>query len=332
VFNCIGLDISKKLIAVHIPINKADIEIENSLKGIKGLYSKLKKLYKKELQDLVFIFEPTGNYSYALTKFCNEKSVKCFLVNPKQYYNFSRALGLRNKTDLLDAQVLSKAIVIAKDKDIKIPLIDTVVEELKELISYYKFTSKNSNQLINQLEAITAKDSNKYMVSDLKNSIKASKIKEQEIINRIKNIIESDEKLFKGYNNIKSLYGIGAIGAIVLLHLFIKYPKANQKQIISLCGLDPIQRSSGTSVNKKARISKAGARVYRGSLFMGVLTAIRYDENFKTFFERLKGKGKHTTAAQVAVMRKMIIIAFSLYKNDVQYDKDFYAKACGVQE
>ena len=122
-FNCIGLDISKKLIAVHIPLNKADIEIENSLKGIKGLYSKLKKLYKKDFDEIVYIFEPTGNYSYLLTKFCNEKSIKCFLVNPKQYYNFSKALGLRNKTDLLDAQVLSQAIVIAKDKNIKVPFM-----------------------------------------------------------------------------------------------------------------------------------------------------------------------------------------------------------------
>jgi len=65
---------------------------------------------------------------------------------------------------------------------------------------------------------------------------------------------------------------------------------------------------------------------------MGVLTAIRYDDNFKAFFERLKEKGKHTTAAQVAVMRKMIIIAHSLYKNDVNYDKEIYSKACGVKE
>lgn len=35
-FNCIGMDISKKLIAVHIPINKVDIEIENSIKSIKA--------------------------------------------------------------------------------------------------------------------------------------------------------------------------------------------------------------------------------------------------------------------------------------------------------
>ena len=172
------------------------------------------------------------------------------------------------------------------------------------------------------------KDGSKYMINDLKKSLKVSKNKEIEILTKIKDIINSDEKLLKGYNNIKSLSGIGEVGAIVLLHLFIKYPKANQRQIVSLSGLDPIEKTSGTSVHKKSKISKAGSRVYRGSLFMGVLTAIRYDDNFKLFFERLKAKGKHTTAVQIAVMKKMIIIAHSLYKNDKKYDSEFYKKSC----
>jgi len=54
---------------------------------------------------------------------------------------------------------------------------------------------------------------------------------------------------------------------------------------------------------------------------MGVMTAIRYDDNFKAFFERLKVKGKHTTQAQIAVMRKIMIVAHSLYKNKQQYVK-----------
>ena len=54
---------------------------------------------------------------------------------------------------------------------------------------------------------------------------------------------------------------------------------------------------------------------------MGVMTAIRYDENFKVFYDRLKANGKHTTQAQIAVMRKMILVAHSLYKNDTQYIK-----------
>ncbi len=40
----IGLDISKSTVNVHIPITSLDIEIENSLKSFKELYSKLKKL------------------------------------------------------------------------------------------------------------------------------------------------------------------------------------------------------------------------------------------------------------------------------------------------
>ena len=60
------------------------------------------------------------------------------------------------------------------------------------------------------------------------------------------------------------------------------------------------------------------------------MSAIRYDENFKLFFDRLISKGKHTTAVQTAVMRKMIIIAHSLYKNNKRYDKGIYKKAMGI--
>ena len=54
---------------------------------------------------------------------------------------------------------------------------------------------------------------------------------------------------------------------------------------------------------------------------MGVMTAVRCDENFKAFYTGLKAKGKHTTQAQIAVMRKMIIVAHSLYRNDKKYIK-----------
>ena len=72
----IGLDISKSLISVYIPINDLSIEIENSLKGLIKLVSKLKKLYKKEFEQLVFVYEPTGSYSNLLKKFDTKKRIK----------------------------------------------------------------------------------------------------------------------------------------------------------------------------------------------------------------------------------------------------------------
>ena len=56
---------------------------------------------------------------------------------------------------------------------------------------------------------------------------------------------------------------------------------------------------------------------------MSVFTAIQYDKHFKAFYDRLKTNGKHTTSAQIAVMRKIILTAHSLYKNNRKYDEDF---------
>ena len=120
--------------------------------------------------------------------------------------------------------------------------------------------------------------------------------------------------------------GIGQIGAISLLHLFLKYPEANQRQITSLTGLNPVYRQSGSSIQSLYRISKSGAKMYRGSLFMAAMTAIRYDANLRAFYERLKANGKHTTQAQIAVMRKLVITAHSLYKNNRKYDAGFNIK------
>ncbi len=326
-YNSIGLDISKRLIAVHIPINNTDIEINNNITGMRKLISKLKKLYKKEYEDLVFIYEPTGSYSSILTKFCNNKNIKCFIINPSQFSNHAKALGQRVKSDKLDAQVLSKAIHLARKGEIKVPVYNEVVEEIKELMGYYKFTTKQRVQNSNHLEALKAKDGSKYAIKDLEKNIKYLKEKESEIIYKIKIIIAADDELLQGYNNITSITGIADIGGIALLHLFIKYPNANQRQITSLAGLDPIDKSSGTSIQSKSKISKAGSVLYRGSIFLGAMSAIRYDDNFKIFFDRLISKGKHTTCVQTAVMRKMIIIAHSLYKNNKRYDKDVYKKA-----
>ena len=87
--------------------------------------------------------------------------------------------------------------------------------------------------------------------------------------------------------------------------------------------MNPIYRQSGTSIQSGYRIAKTGTSLYRSVLFMSVFSAVRHDKNFKAFYERLKDNGKHTTSAQIAVMRKIILTAHSLYKNNREYDEDF---------
>lgn len=318
-YNCIGIDVSKASLNIHICKTSKDLKVKNNIVDLKKLYSKLKKIYKKELQDIVFIFEPTGSYSELLRKFCADKAIQCFIINPKQFSNYAKALGVEVKNDEVDAKVLAQAIVLAKAHQIKIPTYDVDVEQIKELMSFYKFTTKQTTQLKNHLESLESKDGDSFSIKELKKSIKLSKIKEKTIISKVQEIIDVNPTYKKAFKNITSITGVGQIGGIALLHLFLKYPEANQRQITSLTGLNPTYRQSGSSLQSLYKISKSSSVFYRGALFMGAMTAIRYDKKFKDFYERLKSNGKHTTQAQIAVMRKMIIVAHSIYKNDENY-------------
>lgn len=322
VFNCIGLDISKSSINIHIQKTNQDLQIDNTLKAIMGFYSKLKKIYKQDIENIIFIFEPTGSYSELLRKFCANKDIKCFIINPKQFSSYAKALGVDVKNDKMDAKVLSLAITLAKPHQIKVPIYDVHVEQIKELMSFYKFTIKQTSQLRCHLESLVSKDGDSFAIKEIKKSIKTSKEREEKIITQVHKLIKDNPIYKKAYENITSISGIGQIGGIALLHLFLKYPEANQRQLTSLTGLNPIYRQSGSSLQSRYKISKSGSVFYRGALFMGVMTAVRYDQKFKAFYERLKTNGKQTTQAQIAVMRKMILVAHSLYKNETQYIKE----------
>ena len=321
--NCIGIDVSKATINVHISKNSQDLVLENSIKGFRSLLSKLKKIYKKEIEDIIFIFEPTGSYSEALRKYCADKEIKCFIINPKQFSNYAKALGVEVKNDIEDARVLSKAFHLAKHGQVKVPVFNEDVEQIKELMSFYRFTKKQTTQQKNHLEALTSKYGDKFSIKELKKSIEESKKKELRIIEQVQTLIDSTDEYRIAYENITSIKGVGQIAGIVLLHLFLKYPDANQRQITSLTGLNPIYRQSGSSIQSGYKISKTGTSIYRSVLFMSVLTAVQHDENFKSFYERLKANGKHTTSAQIAVMRKIILTAHSLYKNNEKYNENF---------
>lgn len=62
----IGIDVAKATLQIYISKSDSDIEIKNSINGLKKLYSKLKRQYKKELNTIVFVYESTGAYSTIL--------------------------------------------------------------------------------------------------------------------------------------------------------------------------------------------------------------------------------------------------------------------------
>ena len=331
-YKFIGIDVSKSTLQVYIEIKNENISISNTKKSITALYSKLKKYYKKEYKNLVFIYEPTGPYSSLLKHFCAQKNILSYVVNPRQSSNFAKALDNRSKSDIIDAKMLYDFRVMAKLEDIKVPEIDETQETLGEMLSYYKLLQKQRTGFSNHLESLESKEGNSFIIKQLNKEVTQLKEQEKKVIEQMKQLIKSDKTLSKKFENIKTIKGIGDLSSIALVHLFITYPQTNRQQLTALIGLDSIEQTSGTSINRKSRISKKGSAIYRSILFMPVLCAVRTNRYMKSFYDRLKENGKHSTVAQIAVMKKMILIAHSLYKNNKNFDNTLYERRVSWNE
>jgi len=73
-------------------------------------------------------------------------------------------------------------------------------------------------------------------------------------------------------------------------------------------GLDPREHQSGSSVNKKPRLSKAGNRYLRIAFYMPALSATSHDPNVRAYYHYLIAiRGLKALQALCAVMRKLLL-------------------------
>src|SRR5271157_4439565 len=77
----------------------------------------------------------------------------------------------------------------------------------------------------------------------------------------------------------------------ILAELAVLSEHLDVRQYVASAGLDPREYTSGTSVDKKARISKAGNAHLRRALYMPALVAIRHQPHLRGFYLHLAPKG-----------------------------------------
>ncbi len=320
----IGIDVAKSTLQVHIPQDQVDLEVANTKSGLQRLYNTLKRSYKSEFEHIVFVYESTGSYSRPLEEFCQEKSVRCFKVGAYQSASFSKTVKNRNKTDRVDARMLSAMQMLAGDGDIKIPHRDEVAHKLRSYIKYYQSLNKEKTRLKNYREAATFNQEDTYVLHQVEKRIKQIGKEQDNLMVLSMKLVKSNDDYFNAYENITSIKGIGQKCSIVLLYFFLRYPHTSRQQITALAGLDPVKKESGTSLKRKTRISKQGISLVRGILYMPMLCIVRHNDEMKSIYEHLVKAGKPKMSAQIAVMRKVVLLAHSLYKNNQKYDDNKY--------
>jgi len=134
-------------------------------------------------------------------------------------------------------------------------------------------------------------------------------------------LIARDAELDRRYRLMLTVPGIGETSALQILgELVVLSDTADARQWVAFAGLDPCIFTSGSSVEKRPRISRGGSRHLRRALYMPALVALRREPHLKRFYERLLSRGTARLQAVVALMRKLLHALFAMFRANQPYD------------
>ncbi len=112
---------------------------------------------------------------------------------------------------------------------------------------------------------------------------------------------------------LEKVKGIGPVTQAAILSQLPELGELTRRQISALVGVCPYDRDSGQLRGKRA--IWGGRAGLRATLYMAMLSAIRYNPQIKDFYSSLIARGKLKKVAITACIRKFITILNAMFRD-----------------
>jgi transposase len=256
--------------------------------------------------------ESTGSYHLELARLAHAKGVTVHVLNPRDLKRYAQGLGQRGKTDRLDARVIARFVQREHDQLRAWQPPSPQQQRLDDLLRQRALVQKQHTAL---KQSLTHRAGLHEVLAELLLSMKATLARLERLIEQAVRELPQGEAALRA---VTSVPGIGLLSGAALLRLFTRAPGASADAIVALTGLDPRPMDSGNSKGVR-QLSKRGdsetRRLLHNAGMAGAKTA-----TWKPVYERERAKGLPATAALVALARRLVRIAYSLFKSGQQFD------------
>jgi transposase len=299
----VGVDISKDTLDVAIHPEGEGFRVANTPQGHRAFIRRFKGF---EIARIVF--EATGAYHRLFQKALVEAGLAWVKVNPRRARRFAQAAGKLAKTDRCDALMLAR-MGAALELEPNLPLSPTV-ETMTELVKARDALVKDRVAVLNRQAVAVATLIKRQLVQRLRQidgQIEA-------IDRRLKTLRKADAEVSARFDILTSIPSFGDGTANGLMVDTPELGRIDHEQAASLVGLAPIANDSGQTRGKRS--IRGGRRRARRALYMAALSAIRFNPQIKTKYQALIKAGKPAKVALVAVMRKLLILANALIRDN----------------
>lgn len=251
--------------------------------------------------------ESTGTYHEALADLAHQAGLQVFIVNARDLRRYGQGIGRRGKTDRVDAEVIARYIA----------------REHRELHAHVPPTraQRTLAQLMRRRsKLVQTRDSVRQSLRGLP----ALKTEARQLVERIERVIGRFDTLIErtlqqmpaaceAAANIATIPGFGVLTSAWLGDRFTRLPYATSDAVVAAAGLDPRPEDSGQRQGRR-RLSKRGPAEERRLLFNCARSVAR-TKLWRLYYEAQLAKGLSSTAATNVLARKMLRVAFAVYKH-----------------
>lgn len=329
----VGIDVSKDkfdacLMTVDVQLNykvKATHKFSNNPSGFKELLQWMRR-HCKEFIPVQTLMEASGVYHEKLAIWLTERDEKVMVVLPNKARKYMQALGMKTKNDKIDAQGL--ALMCAQHKFEIWQPINKFYYELRLLTRHNQSTQEAKTMFSNQYHSLQHSGySSKQVMKQLEKTITLFNEKIKENKKLIIDHVNTNDQVKRKVEQICAIKGIDTLSVATIIaetngfELFKNIP-----QLVSYAGYDVIENQSGNHVGK-TKISKKGNGRIRRILHMPALNVIRFKEPpFVRLYDRIFTKTHIKMKAYVAIQKQLLVLIYTLWKNDKEYDPKYEQK------
>lgn len=302
---CVGIDVAKAYLDVHLlPADKA-ARYRNSKAGIAALV----KMLKNQRPKLV-VLEATGKLEIPTASALEAAGMPVAIVNPRQVREYAKATGELAKTDALDARVIA---TYGRDLHPEPrPVPDKESLALQGLLA-------RRRQLVDMLTAEKNRLDRAHPAArrDLREHIEWLHQRLKKVDGQLHDLIKASPAWRQRDALLQSVPGVGPIVARTLLIDLPELGTISHKAISKLVGVAPLNRDSGTL--RGSRSIWGGRPHVRCALYMASLAGIRANPAIKAHYRKLRDAGKKPKVAHVACMRKLLVILNAIAQSGTQW-------------
>lgn len=297
----VGVDISK--LTFHADVSGTIAEFRNDADGATALLAQTPP-------ESIYILEATGSYSRRLAEAIYAADRQVRLINPLSSRRFAQLQLRRVKNDRVDARLLSEYGAVSKERPF-VPAGDDTTAARQHQTTIDQLI-KQETALHNQLEAILQWPNPAPEVVETLRALLAQI--RAAIASLRKSMRARIEAAHPGMvERIQTIPGYGPVTSVLLVAAtdgFRSFPSA--RNVVSYVGVCPNPYQSGTSVNGRTTITRLTSAVLRTKMYMAAMAAIRGDNEFANLFQRLTAAGKPRKLALIAVINKMLRVAYAV--------------------